>query len=237
METTCYEDIPKTTQTTVDILLGANTAQRQARVGEIASVYQPIMRAVVVNAMRRYRGNAYEQADVEDIAGHEVLSMLDPDREYFSTYIPSKGRLRHWIKTRIRNHAIDHLRKSRPQVELDEERTPLEAQIDQHINELEINEVFRLAIKLTAEHYAELGQAERFAIFKEVKSGQKRSPGIQSMSEWELRSLKSEVSSYIRKEALWQAALTVSDSPDDVYELVTAVWDKAKNRKSLDLEF
>lgn len=70
--------------------------------------------------------------------------------------------------------------------------------------------MFRLAIKITAEHYTELGQLEKFIAYKDVKAGL-RPPSV-SMSEWEMRMIKSEVASYIRNKALWQAALTVSDS-------------------------
>ncbi|MDP0496336.1 MAG: hypothetical protein Q7Q73_09025 [Verrucomicrobiota bacterium JB024] len=239
MSSTHSLDIPETTRTTVDILLGPENVRRQARVAEIAAVYQPVLKGVAAFFMLKHADNGEGLSEVEDLAGNEVLLMLDPGCGYFSTYDPTRGRLRHWIKSRIRRHVLDYRRKRRRVVasELDEEKLPAEAQIDQCIDELEMNEVFRLAMHLTAEHYAEKGQSERFEIYKELKSGAPRSPSVQAMSEWEMRSLKSEVASYIRQQALWQAALRVSDSPEDVYELAGAVWDRARNRKTLDLDF
>ncbi|QYY37414.1 hypothetical protein [Ruficoccus sp. ZRK36] len=232
-------DIPETTRTTVDILLGPDNPRRQARVAEIAAIYQPVLRGVAASFLLKHAGNGEGLSEVEDLAGNEVLLMLDPGRDYFSTYDPIRGRLRHWIKSRIRRHVLDHWRKRRKLVasELDEEHMHSESQIVQCIDELEVNEVFRLAMRLTAEHYAELGQSERYEAYKELKSGQERSSGVQAMGEWEMRTIKSEVASYIRQQALWRAALTVSDNPEDVYELAGAVWDRAKNKKTLDLDF
>lgn len=224
--------IPKTTKALVDDLLGPDCPKRRERVGDLVAIYQPVLKRVVAGSLRRYVGDNFNEADVEDLVADEIARMLDPQQSYFQSYDPNKGRLRHWIKSRIRNHTLDHLRKRavRSSVELDE--SLVGKHIDEQINVEEIYAVFNLAFGITRDHYSEKGESERFQAFVQSKSKDKDAKaGLGKWSEWQLRGIKSEIWGYIRENALMQAALRISDQPDDVYDLVRRVWDALKSKR------
>ena len=65
----------------------------------------------MASSLRRYVSNNFTEADIENLVGDEIARMFDPEKEYFKTYARNRGRLRDWIKQRIRNQVIDPLRK------------------------------------------------------------------------------------------------------------------------------
>ena len=225
----------RTSQTLREVLKGHESPDRHQRVKELARIYQPVFEATAKRALRRY-GDANATLDAQDIVGDEILKMLSPASEYFRTYDTHKS-VRAWIKACILHRVIDFLRRKGMKKGLDESVVSTES--PSIIDEQEIFELFRVALRIADAICRLRGCQAEMAIFRAVKGFRDKLPVEErrkkGWTEGQERTAVYKVWRLIRDEAIPPAAAAVSNNPEEAQEIARWLWEQIRKWRTVSL--
>ncbi len=229
-----HDTLGKTSRTIVDILRGPPCPERDAHVEDLIRIYQPVWNKVALAILSRYAGSN-PTLDAQDVVGDEIAEMLDPHKEYFGTFKPEGGKLRNWMKTRIANAARDLMRRRRPLSDDGMEDREAPINVMPLINDYEMNELFREALRIADRYCLNNGMETQMEIFRAMRceSGRLGEPERRKKgwTEWKERDAVRRVMDIIRDEAIPAASRIVTANPEDATELAQALWDKVRRGK------
>ncbi|MGB0257298.1 MAG: hypothetical protein ACPGES_01485 [Coraliomargarita sp.] len=223
----------KTTTTLVDALQGPDTPLRRQKVARIATFYHEVF----YNIVRLNLSSEYIDVECEDISTREIARMLAPNKNYFKSYRRECGKLRSWLRLKLKCRTIDYIRKKKIIEEPDEEAIARVSITDNQIDEEEYHHLFVIALKITKQHFQDTNP-NKFEIFRAVRSESHKIPEDkrrQNWSEWTERQSVKAVRNYIREIALVEACKHISEDDADALELAQATWDLLMKKQYIHL--